>query len=246
MAQKRKTLTRMDDPYNGIILILELVGMHCPTLIELEELVVEEKEARGLRVQYNSGKEDVLYFCWHQLGIVELVGEHFKLTETGERLRRYLYTPAFSEELLQALVEASLKRFTYFYQVYSALNQYARKGVTTLTHSTLQALLDETNSVSKKEIKRLLIACRAIAIGDDMVSLNPHLLGIDPAEVQVTQLLNSIARMIEREGRLVYSDTVKQLEMLHPEIDIRKLEFALRKRLWLNAARTVEYIDGIR
>lgn len=246
MAQKRKTLTRMDDPYNGIILTLELVGMHSPTLIQLEELVVEEKEARGLRVQYNSGKEDILYFCWHQLGIVELVGEHFKLTEAGERLKHHLYTPAFSEELLQLLVEVSLERFTYFYQVYSALNRYVRKGVTTLTYSTLQALLDETNSVSKKEIKRLLVACKAIRVEDDMISLNPRLLGIDPAEVQVTQLLNSIARMIEKEGRLVYSDAIKQLEILYPETDIRKLELALRKRLWLNATRTVEYIDGIR
>ena len=87
MARKRKTLTRMDDPYNGIILILELVGMHSPTLIELKALVFEEKEARDLHVQYNSGKEDILYFCWHQLKGPCGVGiGRFRLTQRAIRL----------------------------------------------------------------------------------------------------------------------------------------------------------------
>ena len=91
-----------------------------------------------------------------------------------------------------------------------------------------------------------MIDCTAIKIKEDAVSLNPRLLGADPMEVQITQLLNSIQGMIQEEGRLVYPDTMERLEELYPGIDIRQVEPTLRSRLWLNATRTVEYIDGIR
>jgi len=242
----RKTLARMDDPYNGIILILELVQSHQPTLEELGKLITEEKSTRGLRVQYNSGKEDILFFCRCQLGIIKLTGRRFELTETGRLLHRYLYTPAFAEELFRLLVQESAERFSYFYHVYSALGHYVQQGQTTIAKIELEALLDETNQVSKKEIKRLMMACGAIEIQGDVVCLNPRLLGIDPIEVQVTQLLNSIERMIQEERRLVYPETIKRLAKLHPKINISEIEDKLRSRLWLNATRTVEYIDGIR
>ncbi|MFQ5884214.1 MAG: hypothetical protein ACE5IO_03845, partial [Thermoplasmata archaeon] len=216
------------------------------TIEELDKLIPEEKSARGIQAEYHSGVEDVLYFCRRQLGVVKLKDNRFKLTQAGERLHRYLYTPAFPEELFRLLIQTSTERFTYFYQVYSALNRYVQQGVTTIPQPELRALLEETNRVSKKEIKRLMIACGAIEVKGDTVSLNPRLLGIDPTEVQITQLLNSIAPMIQEEGRLIYPETIKRLETLHPEIDIRRLEPALRSRLWLNASRTVEYIDGIR
>jgi hypothetical protein len=242
----RKTLARMEDPYNGIILVLDLVSVHKPTIKELDRLIPEEKSAKGIRPEYHSGEEDVLFFCWRQLGIIKLEDDHFELTSAGERLKKYLYTPAFPGELFQLLVQASLERFTYFYQVYSALNKYVCQGVTTITHSELQALLDETNRVSKKEIKRLMLACGAIEIENGSITLNLHLLGIDPTEVQIIQLLDSIRQMKQESGQLIYSDTIEQLETLHPEIDIERLESRLRSRLWLNASRTVEYIDGIR
>lgn len=242
----RKSLARMGDPYNGIILVLDLVSAHSPTSEELDKLIAEEKSARGIQAEYHSGVEDVLYFCWRQLEVIKLEDNRFELTQAGERLHQYLYTPAFPEDLFQLLIQTSTERFTYFYQVYSALNRYVRQGVTTIPQSELRALLDETNRVSKKEIKRLMIDCTAIEIKEDAVSLNPRLLGVDPLEVQITQLLNSIETMMQEEGRLVYSGTIERLWELHPAIDIRQLEPALRSRLWLNATRTVEYIDGIR
>jgi len=236
----------MGDPYNGIILVLDLVSTHNPILEELDKLVAEEKSARGIQAEYHSGVEDVLYFCWCQLNVIKLDDDRFELTQAGEQLHSYLFTPAFPEELFQLLIQTSTERFTYFYHVYSALNRCVRQGVTTIPQAELRALLDETNRVSKKEIKRLMIDCMAIKIKEDAVSLNPRLLGVDPMEVQITQLLNSIEGMIQEEGRLVYSDTIERLEELYPDIDIRQLEPVLRPRLWLNATRTVEYIDGIR
>lgn len=242
----RKTLARMDDPYNGVIVILELVAIHRPTLEELDKLVAEEKGARGLRIQYHSGNQDILSFCWRQLDVIKLADRCFELTERGQHLHRYLYTPAFAEELFGLLVQMSAERFSYFYHVYLALKRHVQQGKTTITQPEFRALLDETNQVSKKEIKRLMIACRAIEIRDDMVCLNSRLLGIDPTEAQITRLLHSIERMMQEEGRLVYADTIRRLAKRHPEINIGEVEARLRSRLWLNASRTVEYIDGIR
>jgi len=236
----------MDDAYNGIILILELVRVHHPTLGELDKLVAEEKGARGLSVQYHSGKEDILSFCQCQLKIVKLVNRQFELTGRGQHLHRFLYSEAFPEELFHVLVSMSAERFLYFNHVYIGLTRHVQKGRTTIARAELEALLDETNKVSRKEIKHLMVACGAVEIQDDKVRLSPHLLGIDPTEVQIRHLLNSLEDVMKEHGRLVYAEAIGHLERLHPDINIKAVESRLRSHLVLNASRTVEYIDAIR
>jgi len=59
-------------------------------------------------------------------------------------------------------------------------------------------------------------------------------------------LLTAIGDMLERDGRLLYPDTMTRLQALYPAIDVKALEPQLRSRLRVNSTRATEYIDGLR
>jgi len=247
MGKVRSTLARMDKPYEGIILILELVEAHNPRLSDLDALIAKARMDRMGGPYYKSGDEDILFFCTRQLGIIEQgEDDRFHLNGKGGKLHRLMYTPGFKTELFLALLEASMERFSYFHKVYESLEGYVRRFQTRLPRPVFDAIISETNRASGKEIRHLLLGCGAIKEEGQDVILQSEFFSMDAEEIQIGQLLTAIGDMLERDGRLLYPDTMTRLQALYPAIDVKALEPQLRSRLRVNSTRATEYIDGLR
>jgi hypothetical protein len=223
-----------------------LTAQHNPTQTELDELVRQHKADKLRGPRYYSGKEDILYFCRDQARLLQVDNGRIELTEKGQELYGFLHTPEFGIRLFHWLVEASKERFSYFYKVYQALEAQAREGNLEIPVSAFNSILAETNKVSAKEIRRLLLDCGAVRQQDDSLILEPVFFSIDVRQRELNRLLSAISKMLTEEGRLIYPDTRARLRDLYPSIDLENLEGDLRARLRLNSTRAVEYIDGIR
>ena len=249
----RQTLPAMGRPYEGIQLLLELVAQNTPTLIELDELVRQQRQNYLPGLRYYSGKEDILYFCHKQLGLFNFVDNHFQLSDWGRNIYRYLQTPEFDRSLFFHLVERSrisksgLKNFASFYRVYDTLETYAQSGEFEIPLSLFNSLLlEKSNKWSSKEIRNLFIGCGAVQEKGDMITVDPSFFSVDLRQKQIEDLWVATARILQTEGRLIYPELVAKLRGIHPAIEWYELETAFRSGLILSKTRASEYVDGVR
>jgi len=238
----RRTLPPMGRPYEGIQLLLELVAHHNPKLTELDELVRQRSQDYLPGLTYSSGKEDILYFCYRQLGLFTSADNRFWLSDSGRGIYRDLQTPEFDMSLFLHIVERSRENFAYFYRVYDALEAYAQRGEFEIPLPVFNSLLlEKSNKWSSKEIRNLLIGCGAVQEKDNAIAVVAPFFLVDLKQKQLERLWEVTAQILQKEGRLIYPELVAKLRGIYPSMDWHELETAFRSGLVLSKTRASEF-----
>lgn len=239
----RGSLPIMGRPYEGIVQILEIVERDQPTIEDLSDWFQQRKESGRPTPFFRSGDDDILTFVKSLLGLVALDGRRLVLSELGRELYTQLHTGEFGAALFRLVLEMSRQRFTYFAQAVDTLHGHVNLHGCTLKAHAYQAILQESNKRSAREIHALLVGCGVVHKLNGEVEVNLQVLEQDTDTVD--HILQRIGSMVAEHGPIVYSEAIDELKKLYAPSRLSSLETRLRTRLRINATRTTEYIHGV-